>query len=173
MWSEVRRRARVTAGTWVTGGLLMFALPSAGLAQVVPTGAPRATATASASVSFLSGVTTAPPSVIPRARAKCTPGECFSQFVAVRANATWRLQVRVSTVPVGYTVSLSTPGTPATALTPLGTAWTAVPYVNGVATRGVTPEITFYGARVPGPNGRVPGANDINGIVQYQVVPSP
>ena len=173
MKNAFKLRAQPVFALLLAAGAWNAVLATVAHAQILPSGSPRASATASARVTFLSATTPVPPTVIPRTRAKCSPGDCFSQFISIRANARWQLQVRLASVPVGYTVDLSTPGTPATPIIRLGTAWTAVSYVSGVPTSAITPELTFYGARVPGPNGRVPGANDINGIVQYQVVQAP
>jgi len=136
-------------------------------------GQPSGSAVSSAAVGFLSEATPAAVTTIPRTRAKCSPGECFSQFVATKANAKWQIQVKLVAPAVGFSVSLSAPARPATATALLGaTVWTPV-YLTGNATRGQTAEVTFYGARLSGPGGRVPTATDIAALLQYRVVQVP
>lgn len=168
----MRRRAVISA---LPGLVLLaprvLAAQSTGGPPIV--GQPSASAVSTTAVGFLSESTPAAMTTIPRTRARCSPGECFSQFVATKANAKWQVQVRLVAPAVGFTVSLSTPTRPATASALLSaTVWTPV-YLTGVATRGQTAEVTYYGARIPGPSGRVPSATDVSTLVQYRVVQVP
>ena len=156
----------------LSAAALVFASTSRLSAQTIG-GAPRSSSSATAILGFLSTVTPATPTLIPRTRARCSPGDCWSQFVGVRANANWRLQVRLATAPVGYTVSMSLPATPATVVTVLSTAtWVDTP-LTGSATATRNGEVTFYTARRTGPTGRVPTATEVAGVLQYQMIRLP
>lgn len=163
----------------VAAALLMPLLvaPRDGAAQSIGgpviVGQPSASAVSTTAVGFLWESTPAAVTTIPRTRARCSPGECFSQFVATKANARWQLQVKLVAPAAGFTVSLSAPTRPATATALLSaTVWTPV-YLTGEATRGQTAEVTYYGARVPGPAGRVPSATDVATLLQYRLVQTP
>ena len=136
-------------------------------------GFPRSTSSAATVLGFLSTATPATPTVIPRSRAECSPGDCWSQFVSTKANARWRLQVRLAAAPVGFSVSMSLPATPATVTSTLSTAtWVDTP-LTGNATSNATGEVTFYTARLGGPGGRVPTATEVATVLQYQLVRLP
>lgn len=159
-------------GKLVAAALLAGATPSIGAAQTVG-GAPRSSSVSTAVIGFLTSATPAVPTLIPKGRAKCSPGECYSQLVAVKANATWRLQVRLAATPVGFSVALSAPASPATVSAALTTAtWVNTP-LTGTATKGTTGEVTFYTAKLSGPSGKIPSAAELAAVLQYQVVRTP
>jgi len=136
-------------------------------------GAPRAASNASATVNFLTELTSASLTAIPTSRARCTPGACFSQFVTVKANAKWQLQVRLKAPPVGFTLDLSFPRLPSLGRTRLSsTTWVAV-YITGPATASLRDEATFYGAKTTAPNGVVPTGTMVSQILEYRVVAIP
>lgn len=138
-----------------------------------PIGRSSASVTSTTLVDFLWEATPSALTAIPRSRARCSPGECFSQFVATKANARWQVQVKLAAPPVGFTIGLSVPTRPASSTAMLSAVvWTPV-YLTGVATPGQTAEVTFYGARVPGPGGRVPTVTDLSTLLQYRVVQRP
>lgn len=142
-------------------------------AQPVVRGAPRANSTAGATIEFLSQIIPSLPTVIPRARVRCAPGECFSQFVETKANANWQLEVRLRFPATGFTVDLSNTSTPSIRRARVLTAvWTPV-YVSGAATANQTAEVTFYGAKTSGRSGRVPTSVDIGSLLEYRVVARP
>lgn len=132
-----------------------------------------ASTTSTTLVGFLWEATPSALATIPRSRARCSPGECFSQFVTTKANARWQVQVKLAVPPAGFTIGLSVPTRPAAVTAVLSAAvWTPV-YLTGAATQGQTAEVTFYGARVRGPGGRVPTVTDLSTLLQYRVVQLP
>lgn len=155
-------------------GVVMLASKAPALeAQRVVSGVPRASSVAGATVGFLTQLAVASPTAIPKSRAKCAPGECFSQFVGVKANAKWQVEVRLKVPTVGFTVDLSNPTTPSLARARLSsTSWTPL-YLTGPATASLTNEATFYGERTNGKNGVVPTSTDIGLILEYRVVSVP
>lgn len=174
MTRVIRFRAlRACAGALATGTLGSVLFAATATAQPALTGSPVTQTSATALVNFLWTTQPGVLTVIQKSRAKCSPGECFSQFVGVKANAGWQLQVKLMFPGTGFTVDLSTPTRPATAVARLSaTAWTPV-NVTGKATANQTNEVTFYGKKVTGPSGRLPTATDLALLLQYQVVRTP
>lgn len=158
----------------VAGATALLATASAGRAQAqVFAGSPSASTTTGATLDFLWDVQPSSITVVPKSRARCSPGECFSLFVATRANARWQLQFRLRMPTQGFTVDLSTPASPALPSRRLVFGvWTPT-NVTGIATRGKTAEVTLYTARMPGPSGRVPTVAELAPLLEWRVVPAP
>jgi len=158
----------------VSGGLLWLSLTAdPARAQRALTGSPTTQTSATAVVPFLwqtqLGVLTA----ISKSRTKCTPGECYAQFIGVKANASWQLQVKLSALPSGYTVDLSETARPSTSIATLSaTSWTPT-RSSGSSTSNQTSGITLYALKATGPSGRAPTAAEIATLLQYQVVRTP
>lgn len=161
-------------GRAVGGGVLWLCVAAAPAhAQRTLAGTPSTQSGATATVQFLwltqPGVLT----VVTKSRAKCAPGECFSQFVGVKANAGWQLQVKLLVPTSGFTVDLSTSARPNTPVARLSaTNWTPTGTL-GSSTANHSSEVTFYGRKASGPSGRVPTATDLATLVLYQVVRAP
>ena len=167
-------RLHIGVGRAVGGGLLWLSLTAdPARAQRAVSGTPTTQSGATAVVPFLWQTQPGVLTVITKSRAKCTPGECFSQFVGVRANAGWRLQVKLMVPTSGFTVDLSTSARPSTSVVSLSaTSWTPTG-ISGSSTANQTGEVTFYGKKSSGPSGRVPTATDLGALIQYQVVRVP
>lgn len=167
---------RMFIGVWraIGGGVLWLSLiADAAQAQRALSGTPTTQSAATAVVPFLwltqPGVLTE----VRRSRESCSPGDCFSQLVAVKANASWQLQVKLLVPAIGFTVDLSTPSKPDKPVARLSaTNWTPTA-VNGRSTANRTSEVTFYARKASGGSGRVPTAPDIARLLQYQVVRAP
>jgi len=162
------------AGRAIGGALLWFSLTAApARAQRALSGTPTTQSAATAVVPFLWQTQPGVLTVITKSRAKCAPGECFAQFVGVKANAGWQLQVKLTFPAAGFTVDLSTSARPATPVARLSATNWMPTGTSGSSTSGKTSELTFYGKKATGPSGRVPTATDLATLLQYQVVRTP
>jgi hypothetical protein len=167
-------RVFIGVGRAIGGGVLWLALiADPARAQRALSGTPTTQSSAMAVVPFLWLTKPSVLTDVRRSRQRCDPGDCFSQMVAVSANANWQLQVKLIVPATGFTVDLSTPSKPDRAVARLSASnWTPTA-VNGRSTANRTSEVTFYARKTSGGSGRVPTSTDVARLLQYQVVRAP
>lgn len=149
----------------------------------LPPGPPRtAPTTATVTIGGIFGTSPATPVLTQNSQTGnlCSPGACFVGAVVARGNRGWKLQVRLASTPVGFSVRYVQTTTPPNAqavnsgtqtlLTT--TTWLTIA-TGATATSGSSIGVMFNANKNPGNQGVVPNATQVAAVVMYQVVANP